>query len=103
MNFIQKTICKLTGAVKRDEFEEHKQQNERDRMADKERLAAAVAKLDDRDDQIVAFVEDLKKQVADLKEQIANGNTEGLGALADKIEESLTKFAAVAPAPEAPQ
>jgi hypothetical protein len=69
-----------------------------------ERLQAAVTALDERDDQIVALVTGLSDEVTNLQtllQGLQNVDPQ-IVAAAEKIEESLSKFAALLPAPAAP-
>ena len=62
-------------------------------------LKQKVAEIDERDDQIVSLINDLKAQVADLQAQLdamANVDPE-LQGLADKLAETVEKFNTVLP------
>jgi hypothetical protein len=69
-----------------------------------ERLQAAVTALDERDDQIVGLVTGLSDEVTNLQtllQGLQNVDPQ-IVAAAEKIEESLAKFAALLPAPVEP-
>ena len=54
-------------------------------------LRQRIAELDERDDQIVDLVNDLKSQVAALQEQVSGADTE-IQATADQIVETIGKL-----------
>jgi outer membrane murein-binding lipoprotein Lpp len=67
-----------------------------------EALKAQVAAIDERDDQIVALVGELKAQVADLQTQVGALGPE-IQAAADKLAESVGKFDGILNPPTPPE